>query len=85
MANLTATMAIKHVDKRAHGHEHITHIGSDSQRFTRAEVIRRLEQRTDVFYVADGNDVAVGTFERLPTERRGITSCICRPWLRLVA
>ncbi len=56
-----ATIEIKYVDKTAHNHEHITHLGSDSERYTRAEVIRRLERTTDpdIFYVSDGKDVAL--------------------------
>jgi hypothetical protein len=57
-----ATIGIRYVDKSApgYGHEHITHLGSDTERFTRAEVIRRLEKREpDIFYVSVGKDVAL--------------------------
>lgn len=58
-----ATIAIHYVDKTAHGHEHITHLGSLTERYTRADVIRRLERTTnpDIFYVSVGKDVVLVT------------------------
>ena len=38
-------------------HEHITHVGcqGEAQLWTRANVIRALENKTDTFYVHEGN------------------------------
>jgi hypothetical protein len=49
---------IQFVDKLAPDHRHITHLGSDTYRFTRAEVVRRISGGLNGFYVFDGTNVA---------------------------
>jgi hypothetical protein len=95
-----ATICIQYVDKTAHGHEHITHLGSDVERFTRAEVIRRLERKAapDIFFVSDGKGVVLiqviddrlrGKYVRTVADGRPTDNLLylppCPSGLRLVA
>jgi hypothetical protein len=94
-----ATIGIRYVDKSGHGHEHITHLGSDTERFTRAEVIRRLERKADIFYVSDSKSSVVlieviddrlrGKYVRTVADGKPTDNLLylppCPPSLRLVA
>lgn len=94
-----ATIEIKYVDKLAHGHEHITHLGSETQKFTRAEVIRRIERGSDIFYVSRGggaialvtviDDRFRGKYVRTVADGTPTDNLLhlppCPAWLRLVA
>jgi hypothetical protein len=93
-----ATIEIKYVDKTTHYHEHITHLGSDAKRYTRGDLIRRLEARTDIFYVSDGKNVALievvndrlrGKYVRTVADGKPTDNLLylppCPSWLPLVA
>jgi Protein of unknown function (DUF3892) len=91
---------ITSVDKPpyAYGHQHITHLGSDTERFTRAEVIRRIKKDPYAFYVYEGKDLAFlevvndkthGEYVRTVPDGKLDDNLLslpsCPPFLRLVA
>jgi hypothetical protein len=83
-----ATICIQYVDKLAHGHEHITHLGSNVERFTRAEVIRHLDCKGGVVLIQVIDDRLRGKSVRtvvdgLPTENL-LSLPPCPSGLRLV-
>ena len=49
---------IQFVDKTGYHHKHITHLATDAQRFTRKEVVRRVEKDPFSFFVYEKGDVA---------------------------
>jgi hypothetical protein len=53
-----ATTRIQYVDKTKHGHEHITYLGSDTQRWSRREVVRQIEKDGALFYTFEGGKMA---------------------------
>lgn len=56
-----ATVRVKYVNKAGDAHEHITHLGGDTWTWSRADVVRSIENGTNSFYVeVNGKRAEVG-------------------------
>lgn len=59
-----ADVRIKYVAKGSNAHEGITHLGGDSWKWTKGQVIASIEERTNTFYTfADGKRANVAVRE----------------------